>query len=161
MISIHSEGPAKNSGLQVGDVIRVIDDREIQGRADLNAWLAAFQPGTNVQLTGLRGSSGFEVTIQTSSLPDSVVDKVLRNGLGVQLRNGQNAVQIQQMRPNSILSRYGIKPGDWITGVDGHTIQTTDDFKDALSAVKSAHRRSIMLTIQRGRSVGQIQIELK
>ena len=158
--AIHPEGPAQSSGLQVGDVIRVIDDREIQGRADLNAWLAAFQPGTNVELTGLRGSKSFEVTIQTSSLPDALVSRMLQDGLGVQLRDGQNAVQILQMRPNSELSRYGIRPGDWIIGVDGHTIQTTKDLKNALAAVKSAHRRSIMLTIQRGRSVGRIQIEI-
>ncbi len=64
--------------------------------------------------------------------------KVVRGSIGIQFREGlsdavnrvygfKNGVLVQQVQPGGPADKAGLKPGDIITTVDGHTIKDGDD----------------------------------
>ena len=66
---VASGGPAAEAGLQVGDVITAVGDREITTSTELTAAVRSASPGEKVSLTVRRGSSTdtVDVTLGTAS----------------------------------------------------------------------------------------------
>ncbi|SDO45191.1 putative serine protease PepD [Klenkia soli] len=66
---VAADGPAAEAGLQVGDVITAVGDREITTSTELTAAVRSASPGDEVSLTVRRGSSTstVDVTLGTAS----------------------------------------------------------------------------------------------
>ena len=99
---IYEEG----ANLQKGDIIVELNGKKVQSRGDLNAYLATFKPNGQIQLKIWRNGIEQNVSIQTSSLPESVVDMALQDVLGIQVSVRQGEVVISKVLQGSICEEW-------------------------------------------------------
>lgn len=64
VVDISLDGPAKNSGLNVGDIITKIDNNEINKMSELRNYIYKKSPGDTVTLTVLRNKKTSEIQIK-------------------------------------------------------------------------------------------------
>lgn len=64
VVDISIDGPAKNSGLKVGDIITKIDNNEINRMSELRNYIYTKSPGDTVTLTILRNKNVSEIQIK-------------------------------------------------------------------------------------------------
>lgn len=64
VVDISIDGPAKNSGLKVGDIITKIDNQEINRMSELRNYIYTKSPGDTVTLTILRNKDTSEIQIK-------------------------------------------------------------------------------------------------
>jgi len=155
---VHPDSPAARAGLTTGDLLMRVDEREIHGRADLNAHLAAFEPGQSFSLVAVRDRAALPVDIATVTLPEAVVDRVLEAVLGVKVADSNGGVRIEALKEGSVLFRSGARPGDRVVAVNGHPTPTVDALRRQVAQVKSGHRTSALLTLQRHDTVGRLTV---
>ena len=63
VVQISSDGPARKSGLKVGDVITKIDDLEINKMSELRNYIYTKTPGEKITLTINRNNKEYTATI--------------------------------------------------------------------------------------------------
>jgi len=51
VVQISADGPAKNSGLKVGDIITKVDDLEVNKMSELRTYIYEKTPGDTVKIT--------------------------------------------------------------------------------------------------------------
>jgi serine protease Do len=61
----------------------------------------------------------------------------------------EDGVVITDSRPHTEMDRIGIQPGDVIRRIDDRRIETLDDYKAAIVAVR--RKKSVEMVVQRGR----------
>lgn len=65
------QSPAAMAGLQVGDVVTAINDRDFKTPSDLLTLIKSFPPGTQVKLSLLRGGQVAELSATVGKRPDA------------------------------------------------------------------------------------------
>ena len=70
--SVESGGAAEKAGLQVGDIIVKIDDKEIRSMSDLNGAKKSYKAGDTATVTVNRGGQEIELTITFDAAPEKV-----------------------------------------------------------------------------------------
>lgn len=151
---------AKAAGLQKGDVIVGINDKNIQSLDDLNAYLSTLPPEGRIQLSILRQNSEVQLELQGEPPPHSLTHDILQNLLGVQLQMVQGRVVIQSLSPNGIFAQNRLRAGDIIVAINGQRLASLDDLHVMLRREKSHHRGSAILTIRRGGAQGDIRLPI-
>jgi serine protease Do len=146
--------------LKFGDVILKIDDRKVQGRGDLNAYLSSLQPDGKVKLEVWREGETLQLEIETSVISDSIVQKSAAKVLGISLKDGKTGVIVTSLVPSGAFAQNRLRAGDQILAINGQPIQTKEEFYTLLSNAKNAHRGSAIFTIRRGNSQGQIEMPI-
>jgi serine protease Do len=153
VVEIAPGTPAEQAGLEVGDVIRGIQQRPIVGMEDLIAALEATAPGDRISLDVVRGGEEhrFDAVVGAFPEPDAAppalqrtaqsaekpilgleaqdVDPALRRQL--QLRAERGALVVRVLR-NSPADRLGIRPLDVIVMADHQPVQSSADLADAV-----------------------------
>jgi len=148
---------AADAGLEPGDVLLAIDGRTVQGRADLNAYLAAVEADRSVALDVLRGGQPARVELGVGAVPDAVVDATLARVLGVRVAASARGVPVlSRVDPSGALGQRGLRAGDAIIAVNGAATPTEAALRDALRQAKAAHRTRALFTIRRGAATARI-----
>lgn len=148
--AVHAGSAAEAAGLRPGDVIRAVDGRPVQGRADLNAWLAAQEPGRAVQLGLLRGELQLERVVTTGQLPDAVVEQAVAVVLGATLADRNGVVIVEKVHPGGAFAERGLRAGDQLLAVNSEPAPTVAAFKLLIARAKSGHRSEALITVRRG-----------
>lgn len=148
--TVHGGSAAAEAGLRPGDVIRSVDGRPVQGRADLNAWLAAQDPGRAVQLELQRGDGKLVRTVTTGQLPDAVVDHSLAVVLGAVLTDRDGLVVVEKVLPGGAFAQRGLRAGDQILAVNSEAAPSVAAFRLLIARAKSGHRSEALITVRRG-----------
>ena len=157
---VHAGSPGDRAGLKVGDLLLGINGKEINGRSDLNAYLSAFTAGKVVSLKLWRGQTETTLKVKTGTLPEKVVDTVLKKTLGIEVEdNAPFGVMISQLSRTGNAARERLQMGDLILGFNGSPVKSTAQFRSMLLQAKSEHRSSALFTIRRRRSQARIEIE--
>jgi Do/DeqQ family serine protease len=167
-------GPADRSGVKRGDVITAINGQAVKDGNELRNDVSQMRPGSDVELTIIRGGSEQKVRVKLAELEartardrgedapagaDSgygltvgplTADAARR--LGVETRKGVVVADVQAGRA----ADAGIQQGDVISEVDGKAVDTPDALRSALQqgdkpALLLVHRgnQSMYLTIER------------
>ncbi|WP_045728357.1 DegQ family serine endoprotease [Xanthomonas sp. GPE 39] len=68
--NIPAGSPAAKAGVEVGDVIRSIDGKDIQSYSDLPPMIGLLPPGTKVRLSILRDGKPRDISVQLTALTD-------------------------------------------------------------------------------------------
>jgi serine protease Do len=153
--TIQSNGPAKKSNLQAGDVVVAIDGKKISTPRQLQEEVSGKKPGQTITLDVVRNhSQRVAVKIKTEALPSDLAksDRSNRNdtdsdeptsfGLSVENVNKDNAAKydiepnqqgviVTAVEPGSVAEESGLKPGDVVTDVNRKPVTSVREFRDA------------------------------
>lgn len=146
---------AKAAGLQAGDIITEINGNELTGFFELRAKIASLGAGTKVELTIFRAGEKQTIDVTLGSAgPTQAEAKDIHPALeGAQLangvdRNGNNAIEVNEVSERSPAAQIGLREGDVIVGVNRRRIDNLTQLEERISDTDDV----IALNVQRGGS---------
>ena len=156
--SVESGGPADKAGLRVGDVIRKVNGQTIVASGDLPALIGQSTPGAKVKLEIWRQGQREELSASLGDATEksaklaSADDAVGKGKLGLALRPLQPQEKSDAAVEGLLVeaasgpaARAGVQPGDVLMAVNGTTVRSIDQVRNAVE--KSA--KSVALLILR------------
>ena len=167
---VESGSPADRAGLKQGDVITVINGKQIDDANSLRNIIASAGPGAEVTIIVLREGREQQVRAtlgelpnQTSSRPNGqpggsssdeerwgmVVTPMtpeLAGSLG--LRRDAGGLVITDVSPGSAAAEAGLQPGDVIEQINRQVVRSQEDFRRSLSGAGS--RPALLFINRRG-----------
>jgi len=148
--TVAPDSPAAGVGIKAGDVILKINGREVADIQDLRFRLATMAVGGIVKLTLMRGKETVELEVPlreaaaateiekavtlsgTHPLAGAQVAK-LTAGVAEQLgMRGNRGIVIVKVNPGTPAARRGFKPKDVILQVNGNTLESVEELRDAM-----------------------------
>lgn len=168
---IYQGSGADRAGLQKGDIILEADGRAVQGRADLNAFLAAFSPGRVVDLKILRGDKESSIKVTSQAIDPKLVDDILSRVLGVTVAPltpeaakrfppRVQGVLVTSVTPDGAFAKAGLRASDLISDINGQRVTSEDELRQILLRAKSGHRGEALVTVWRGKATGRFQLTI-
>ena len=157
-------GPAQKAGLQAGDVVVGLDDKPIEGSAQLRKIIAMYAPDSKVQFQILRKGKPKTVTVQIEEQTDEKLAAMsggrIIEKLGVEvdlppaarakqsgLTRDDGGVIVTRVDPNGALGELLVE-GDIILNVNDQPISNPTDFVKAAGMIQD----TIKIVVRRGRS---------
>jgi len=162
-------GPAKDAGLMTGDLIIEYNGVVVSNNAHLSKMVAASKPDEKVKIKVIRDKKEKEITVKLSQRTDEVVTN-MRSGdntpfedkdqwLGMSVQEltesiaqrlgyeGQEGVVITEVDSEGPAAQVDDPPtrGDLIQEIEGITIKSMDDYREATGKVKDETRVMIRL----------------
>ncbi len=162
-----SGSPANRAGIKSGDVVVAVDGTKIDSSKELARKIAGYAPKTKVAVTLWRDGKTKNVVVTLGKLPtgDKEVSVNKRRdrpeptslqelGLAVapasETGAGDAGVVVTAIDSSSEAASRGLRVGDVILEVGGHTVDSARDVVDALSSIKETGRKAALLRIQSG-----------
>ncbi len=151
--TIPPDGPASKSDLKPGDVITAVDGKPVATAQQLKNEIRSKQIGQPVTLDVYRGEKPMKVKVKPEVWPDELTqvagkresapaDTARSFGLAVQALTKDLAEQfgvdktdgvvVTEVERGSAAEQKGIRPGDIITEVNGKTVTTPKQFREAM-----------------------------
>jgi serine protease Do len=161
--------PAKEAGLQKGDVLIAVEGQAIEDPNHLRHVIAMYKPGTTISVTVMREGEKLDISVTLDERSEGVLRHLTRNtkhlrkgdwkGLSVQNLTEALAekfgytpdegVLISGVTPGSPAAEAGIHKGDVLLEVEHQPVHNVDEFK---LAVKT-DAESILLQVKRNKQV--------
>jgi len=153
--------PAEKAGIEVGDIILKINERDIENMGDLRNTIAMLTPGTKVKLLIYRDGKERTVTVKIAELPDTQVfadTSQLDRRLGLTVENlteeasryyglrSNEGVIVSNVNPNSDAYREGIRPGMIILSVNRIKVDSVEKFNEVIRA--SFKTKKVLLLVR-------------
>ncbi len=169
IVEVMDESPAADAGLEVGDVITAVDGEEVAGPEALVEQIGGYAPDETVTLSVTRGNEELDIDVTLAPRQDDAERGYLgvqigpvfamgMDGQGVQpfqfnLPPGGNGmgwnmtgVIIQDVAEGSPAAEAGLQPGDWISEVNGETVESFEDLRAIID--ESQPGDELELTVQ-------------
>jgi serine protease Do len=131
------------SPLRPGDVILSINGHPVRCQTELYAQLAQVSFGQPLSVEVLRDGRTQTVMVQQPETPSWAVLRTLGTveirGISVASLSTQNGVIVTDVQIGTPASDAGLKSGDIILEVDGHTVHTADEFLEFLRQLNNRH----------------------
>lgn len=166
--------PAERAGLEAGDIILKINNREVEGIVQLRNTIAMIAPGTKVELLIYRNGKEKTVTVSIAELSDTISqtgasELTSKLGLTVQdlteetrryygLQPGEGVV-VSDVVSDSRAFKAGIRQGTIIISVNQKKVGSVQEFGQALKA--SAGTGKVLLLIRDQRSTRFVVLPLE
>ena len=154
---------AEDAGLQPGDVIVRMENRDINSAQDFHNAEGRLALGESLQLEFMREGKIHDASLVIQSVPEIIgaeLDFRLKGArfTGLTAKHNQknlSGVLLDELAPDSRLARAGLAEGDIIIGVNRKRVHNLDDFEQALEKKRS----SILFQIRRRGRAYIAQIE--
>lgn len=154
--SAQEGGPAADAGLRSGDIITDVDGKAIKGPKQLARAIAGYDPQSDVALNIWRDGKQESVTVTLGELQQTAEasattkpGKAKMGRLGLALQQTPNGLEVMDVKPGSPADERGFQVGDVISSVNGSSIETRKDLRDALKEARGQGRKSALLQIER------------
>lgn len=149
---VYPGGPADRAGLRVGDVVEVINGREVSDGQELRFRIAILQVGGSVQLKVLRKGKAIAVAVPLEAPPrkpapdkttisgrnplSGAVTANLSPALAEEIGADSTArgVVVLDIQAGAIAARFRITRGDMVSQVNGIDIKSVADLRRVLAA---------------------------
>ena len=162
------KGPAKDAGVQRGDVIMAVNGNTVNDSNDLRNTISMMQPGQTVKLTINRSGSTKDIDVKLGELPlskeeaatdsDNGSSKESTKGITVETLDSDTAQQLQLpeatkgavvtgVDPSSAAADSGLRKGDVIQEVNHQPVKSAAEFNAAMS---KADKNGVLLLVNRG-----------
>ncbi|MBN1296500.1 PDZ domain-containing protein, partial [bacterium] len=157
---IRSGSPSETAGIQPGDLIIQVGNREVLNTADYRAMMREYTPGDTVALTVIRDGRESVRTMQAVAVPVDRVKELTWDLMGFQIREltrndmRQNRIVVSEgvlvthVRPGSPAEDVGIKPSDVIARVNRVNVTKPDTLYDQIPYV--VQQDAVVLVVVRG-----------
>ncbi|GIW40049.1 MAG: peptidase [Candidatus Binatia bacterium] len=157
------EGPAREAGIKVGDVIVEFDGHAIRESSDLPLLVARTRPGKKVKVKVIRDGKPRTLEVTIAEMKEEEVEVATTEtediGLTVQtltpdlaeslgIERTLKGVLVTGVEPGSPADRAGLRRADVILEVDREPVEDADTFRKVLRAKKT--QKSILLWVRRG-----------
>ena len=170
-------GPAEKAGFQAGDAILKVAGQKIEDSRDLARKIAAFSPGSTVDVAVRRASGDANIKVKLGTFPGAS-EKVAAAqaapkkkakptslkelGLGlVAAPSKEKGVAIASVDDNSDASEKGLQKGDIILAVNSQNVAKPADVDKVVQDAKKLGRKAVLVTLKRGDTQRFVAIQLK
>jgi len=156
--------PAAKAGLQVGDAILAVDGRKVKDSRDLARLVAAYEPGTKVNLSVVRNGKDQTVAVELGRMPQNLgaaasaddgnagaaVTSLDDFGLALAPTTGADGkgLAVTDIDPTGVAAQRGIKVGDVVLEVQGKAVASVADVTAAIRAAKADGRKAVLLRLK-------------
>lgn len=152
---VQEDSPAEKAGLQVGDVITAIDGRKVRDLRAMRNRIGLVRIGQEMQVDIIRNQQSQSILVVIEALPGMSNPLARSTRLSNQRsRNGRRYVEVDAVRPGSIVEREGIASGDIILSINRQAVGTTDDIEEILSNAEG----ELVLLVQRARNTFHVRL---
>lgn len=168
------EGPAAKQGVEVGDVITFVNDRELNNPRDFARTVAQISPGTVINLRILRNAREMSIDVMVGELPrtpgigkEKQAELRERVELGLTVAParlvsgaGEIGVVVLEIRPGSGAAGGGLQVGDIILGIGGQPIVAGADLDRMVNEARAQSRRTILVRIKRAGAMNFVAVPI-
>jgi serine protease Do len=173
--SVEEQSPAKDAGLQAGDVILSWDGRTVERFKDLPRFVAATRAGDEVKVALWRDNETRTLTVTTARMPSSQrmaalgspsktpssgVEELPGTGITVSdlspalrerfgIDEELTGVLITEVEDYSAAAEQGLRRGDVIESVSMEPVATAREAAEKLQALRAADRAVAMIMVSR------------
>ncbi|HEY1312178.1 MAG TPA: PDZ domain-containing protein, partial [Pseudolabrys sp.] len=160
--------PAKQAGIEAGDVITAVDGKPIKDARDLAKRIGALAPKTSVKLTVLHKGSEKAITLTLGELPNTKearadtatpdnADTADLAKLGLTLApaarvsgDGGQGVVVTGIDSSGVAADHGFSTGDVILEVAGKSVSTPADVRNSIASARTEGKRTVLLRVKSG-----------
>ncbi|WP_185983110.1 Do family serine endopeptidase [Aureimonas mangrovi] len=159
--------PASDAGIRTGDVITQVNGRDVATPRELSRTIAAFAPGSEIEIGLWRNGEEQTVTVtlgDLSSLDESAsanrsgggqqvpTDPSSLSGYGLTLTPSEEGegVVVTDVDPDSEAATRGVQAGDVIVAVNGTEVSDQEGVENALREASDAGRRAALFQLRSG-----------
>lgn len=138
---IEEKSGADLAGISEGDIIRKLDNVEINKFSDLSGYLKTKSPNDTVNVEVLRGDNVKNIAVKLTNKEDLYVDFMNMQLRDIPLKEKQkypeleNGVMISQNRNPYFYNKVGLREGYVITAINGVKVESIED----ISALKEQY----------------------
>ncbi|HEY0142683.1 MAG TPA: Do family serine endopeptidase [Thermoanaerobaculia bacterium] len=175
--------PADRAGIRHGDVILEIDGKPMRNNREVIDYISYLPVGTNVKITVFRNGKRETLTAKTSERPnegeeseeeeEAAAVEPVRDKLGLTIQNltpelrrlhrvpeGTNGVLVTTVKNVSPAGEANISTGDVISEVNGQRVTSVEEFRRAVSSLRSGQRVRMYVTtpVQGGSPISTYRI---
>ena len=178
--SVEQGGPADKAGIEVGDIIRQFDGREIERSSDLPRIVGNTKPETKVKMEIWRRGASRAVTVTVGEMmPDKTASArsrgaptpekpaVKSNWIGIAVSDlsaeqrselrMKGGVVVEGIEEKGPAAQSGIRVGDVLLQVNNQDIQSAEQFNAVVS--KLDRRKTLVVLVRRGEAAQYVPIK--
>jgi serine protease DegQ len=156
---IQSESAAEIAGLAVGDIIIEVNEKKVDGAAELRNRIGLLRSGEQVDIKYLRDNEVFSAQAELGQAQSQMVlGEEIHPGLAGSIfaaatTTGENGIEINEVQEGTPAAQRGLRTGDLITHVNRLRVQDLQDLREVASRYDI-----LFLNIQRGDRALMFQI---
>jgi serine protease Do len=139
LIGLEKESPAKDAGLQPGDIITRIDNADVNSKAEYEEALSYHYPGDKINVTYLRGGKSTTTTISLVNKVGSTAlikrNIIIDSPVGANLEAVEYGVKVSKIK-DGILRKLGVPENYTIITINRQRIKDPKDVVDFFTKYK-------------------------
>ena len=145
------DSPAKNAGINPGDIILSFGGQDIPAMPDLPRIVAERSPGDRVVVRVWREGLIVPIPVVLGTLKHSHLATAgwTRDGIGYRIVHSVKGIEIVQVEPNSDAAQKGLAPGDIIVEVDQHKVNSQSEFTAQIEKLIAQGNSSYLILVKR------------
>jgi M6 family metalloprotease-like protein len=156
---VDPNSPAATAGIAVGDEIRKLNEKPVDGPAAIREALLATPAGDTVRLVVASGNAEREVPVVLAPVSRPLRISPVRVVMGVQLREATDeGVEISRVTADQPAERAGLKPGDMITRIDDAAVGAMATLSDLLASYSPGDQ--VTVHYRRDGEIRQVRVRL-
>ena len=147
--SVEPGSPADRAGVKAGDQVVSIDDKAVDSEEAFETALSTRGPGKPMKIV-LKSSVGPQrtVTVSGQAPPADYGVRLLREEIGVTLRESRDGLRLATVESGGAAARAGLERGDAIIALNGTEVNSIADVNKILARDHS--RTTLWMVVGRG-----------
>lgn len=145
--------PADKAGIKEGDIIIEIDGKKVDDALQLPKMIAMLKPGTTIIAKVIRDKKENEIKIVIGQQGETDIAGTIFERLGLRLSDTKNGVLVEDVLPNTIAVKLGIKAGDYIVKINNMPIKSIEELSHVIKNLGQGAACSLQLKTERGTKI--------